>query len=390
MPIEKRKDETRDEFVSRCVSEEMNSGKPQEQALAICLTYADDNFKSATPSVSDATWSTEAPISIELESYDDYPKSASENAKAALRWAEENGWGDCGTGVGKARANQLASGEAISRDTIARMAAFERHRQNSDKELGDGCGRLMWLAWGGDEGIAWAQKKLEQIDNQKLRSQNLAKQKKVIFNEDFDEEVVREYKDLGYKVYVRSQRKIKKADRKVWNKLKTIGLSEDLMLYGELKDLDKTYKFDLHMTGEDPILEALKLRGKKTKYRRVIDEYPVKSLKEARQKEAEALSKVELKFVSVKIVYQYREIPNIPAAKSGSRKFCERMMQDTSLEYTLEDIAGLDNEHLKKMFANYNLEPDVFAYRGGFYRLPDTLNTTPWCRHEWVAKVVIV
>lgn len=103
---------------------------------------------------------------VELESYTDYPKQASENAKIALRWAEENGWGDCGTGVGKARANQLANGEAISRDTIARMAAFERHRQNSDKELGDGCGRLMWLAWGGDAGIEWAQRKLESIDKE--------------------------------------------------------------------------------------------------------------------------------------------------------------------------------------------------------------------------------
>jgi hypothetical protein len=106
----------------------------------------------------------------EFESYTDYPKQASENAKVALRWAEENGWGDCGTAVGKQRANQLANGEAISRDTIARMAAFERHRQNSDKELGDGCGRLMWLAWGGDAGIEWAQRKLEQIDKQKMQS----------------------------------------------------------------------------------------------------------------------------------------------------------------------------------------------------------------------------
>jgi hypothetical protein len=103
-------------------------------------------------------------IDGQFESYNDYPKQASENAKIALRWAEENGWGDCGTPVGKTRANQLANGESISRDTIARMAAFERHRQNSDKELGDGCGRLMWLAWGGDEGVEWAQRKLEQID----------------------------------------------------------------------------------------------------------------------------------------------------------------------------------------------------------------------------------
>jgi hypothetical protein len=101
------------------------------------------------------------------ESYSDYPKAASENAKIALRWAEENGWGSCGTPVGKARANQLAKGEPISRETIARMAAFERHRQNSQKDLGDGCGRLMWLAWGGDAGVEWAQRKLKQIDKEK-------------------------------------------------------------------------------------------------------------------------------------------------------------------------------------------------------------------------------
>jgi len=106
------------------------------------------------------------------DSYNDYPEAAKENAKIALRWADENGWGECGTDVGKQRANQLAKGESISRDTIARMAAFERHRQNSDKELGDGCGRLMWLAWGGDEGIEWAQRKLKQIDKSNFSIQD--------------------------------------------------------------------------------------------------------------------------------------------------------------------------------------------------------------------------
>ena len=102
-----------------------------------------------------------------FESYTDYPQQATENAKIALRWAEKNGWGDCGTAVGKVRANQLANREPLSEETIARMAAFERHRQNSKKELGDGCGRISWLAWGGDEGIEWAQRKLKQIDADK-------------------------------------------------------------------------------------------------------------------------------------------------------------------------------------------------------------------------------
>jgi hypothetical protein len=104
-------------------------------------------------------------LDTKLETYNDYPKQASENAKIALRYAEENGWGDCGTPVGKARANQLANGENISEETISRMASFARHKENSQRELGDGCGRLMWLAWGGDAGIEWAQRKLEQIRN---------------------------------------------------------------------------------------------------------------------------------------------------------------------------------------------------------------------------------
>lgn len=104
---------------------------------------------------------------VNLESYTDYPEQASENAKIALRYAEENGWGDCGTPVGKARANQLANKEPISEDTISRMASFERQRQNSNRPLGEGCGRLMWLAWGGDAGVEWAQRKLEQIRNEK-------------------------------------------------------------------------------------------------------------------------------------------------------------------------------------------------------------------------------
>lgn len=104
--------------------------------------------------------------SQELKSYSDYPEAARNNAKRALKWADENGWGSCGTDVGKQRANQLAKGEPISRDTIARMSAFARHLQYDNKELGDGCGKLMILAWGGKEGIEWAKIKLEQIDSE--------------------------------------------------------------------------------------------------------------------------------------------------------------------------------------------------------------------------------
>ena len=104
--------------------------------------------------------------SQELKSYSDYPQAARNNAKRALKWAEENGWGSCGTDVGKQRANQLANGEAITRDTIARMASFKRHQQHKDVPYSEGCGGLMWDAWGGSAGVNWAISKLKEIDNE--------------------------------------------------------------------------------------------------------------------------------------------------------------------------------------------------------------------------------
>ncbi len=75
----------------------------------------------------------------------------------------ENG-SDCGTQVGWTRARQLADRKPISRDTIARMASFKRHQQHKDVPYSEGCGGLMYDAWGGDSGINWAIRKLDQID----------------------------------------------------------------------------------------------------------------------------------------------------------------------------------------------------------------------------------
>jgi hypothetical protein len=101
---------------------------------------------------------------VELESYTDYPQSATNNAKKALDWADKNGWGPCGEATGKQRANQLANREPISRDTIARMASFKRHQQHKDVPYSIGCGGLMWDCWGGTSGIEWAINKLKEID----------------------------------------------------------------------------------------------------------------------------------------------------------------------------------------------------------------------------------
>lgn len=100
------------------------------------------------------------------KTYSDYPQAARNNARRALKWKEENG-SSCGTPVGWRRASQLSSGQAISRSTIARMASFKRHQQNKDVPYSEGCGGLMWDAWGGSAGVNWAISKLKQIDSEK-------------------------------------------------------------------------------------------------------------------------------------------------------------------------------------------------------------------------------
>ena len=101
-----------------------------------------------------------------MESYSDYPDGVKGNARAALKYANDNGWGSCGTPVGKQRANQLAKGEPISVDTIKRMYSFlSRHEGDleTSKSFTDGCGYLMYMAWGGKSGLGWSRNKLREL-----------------------------------------------------------------------------------------------------------------------------------------------------------------------------------------------------------------------------------
>ena len=143
MPIPKKKQgEKQSDYMIRCVPQLMDY-HDEKQAIAICY----DAFRG----------------SIELESYNDYPQGATNNAKRAIKFKEKNG-SKCGTQVGWTRASQLANKKNITRDTISRMASFKRHQQHKDVPYTKGCGGLMWDAWGGSAGVNWAINKLKQID----------------------------------------------------------------------------------------------------------------------------------------------------------------------------------------------------------------------------------
>ena len=144
MPIPKRKAaESQKDFMSRCIPM-LSPYHKQSEAIAICY----DAFRGGA---------------VELESYNDYPDGAVNNAKRAVAYKEKNG-STCGTQVGWTRAGQLARREKISRNTISRMASFKRHQQHKDVPYSEGCGGLMWDAWGGSAGVNWAISKLKEID----------------------------------------------------------------------------------------------------------------------------------------------------------------------------------------------------------------------------------
>lgn len=378
MPITPRQDESQDDFISRCIRIEIDNGKSQPQAVAICIKKAEDEFRGETASVSDNTWSTEAPISTNLMkvSYDyDETLTTDKGMEMAKR--------------------------AIDRGDEVYIISARRDKQGMitrATELGVPLNRV--IATGSNKAKVEKIKELKidkHIDNNGdvIRmipgiGEKFGKVKKILFDEDFNEDDVKKYKELGFKILVRSKRKLKKKDKKVWNKLKSVGLTEDVMLYGEVKELHKKYNFDMLMTGQDPILEHLSVMGQDYSTRRTIKEFTVNSMEEAKELELKEINNVQMKFITVRAVYFYRERPDVaPATKSGSRPFCTKLMSDGNRGYSLLEIQSLPTEHLVDM----GLPPDVFLYRGGFYTLPGGVrgvDTTPFCRHEWKLEIITV
>ena len=317
-----------------------------------------------------------------FDTYNDYPKAASRNAQIALNWADENGWGSCGTAVGKKRANQLASGDNISRDTIARMAAFERHRKNSKKKLGDGCGRLMWLAWGGDEGVTWAQRKLKQIDAEKMSACSC-------FSKDEDFALLDRLKKSG----------VNKSDYEVIESLdirfdsngspKEFATPDQNMLRSIIKLLQDNPKITAIAIAEalglgfDDIVNYLLIL---TSDGIISSEKTEITLTNLGDKLANGI-----KIPKAEIKYQYQLRSDAPALKKNdegvtigeSRKFCQDMIE-LDRYWSKEEIEGLSNDMTPDDFSNAS---NVWLARGGWYQPiqeeGEVKAAIPYCRHEW-------
>jgi hypothetical protein len=100
---------------------------------------------------------------IKLETYNDYPQGASDNAKNALEKNAELG-NKCATRVGKIRANQLMNRENISIDIIKRTFSFLSRAQVYSNGEPDSCGVISYNMWGGDVMLRWCENKLDELN----------------------------------------------------------------------------------------------------------------------------------------------------------------------------------------------------------------------------------
>ena len=104
------------------------------------------------------------------------PAGARAAARRAIRWKEK--YGDRvrgGTQVGWTRAGQLARGENLSRETVARMASFfARHRGNEkvDPKFKDepwrDAGMTSFLLWGGSAGREWSRRIMDRMEKRQI------------------------------------------------------------------------------------------------------------------------------------------------------------------------------------------------------------------------------
>ena len=100
--------------------------------------------------------------------YKNYPQSATNAAKKALKHKEEYN-SQCGTSVGWTRARQLSNREALSEDEVIRTYSFlsrakvydqGKYFDENDKEI---CGSVMYDAWGGSTMLPWAERTANRI-----------------------------------------------------------------------------------------------------------------------------------------------------------------------------------------------------------------------------------
>jgi hypothetical protein len=126
-----------------------------------------------TPAATESLFSADMQL---RESYSDYPEAAVNNAKRGIKLNEKVN-NRCATDVGKQRAQQIAKKEALSMDTIKRTFSYlSRAEEYYNPDDPEACGTISYLLWGGKPMKAWAERKINEMENNyKQKNQEMEK-----------------------------------------------------------------------------------------------------------------------------------------------------------------------------------------------------------------------
>ena len=199
------------------------------------------------------------------ETFAKVPEYIREVAKRAVDWAEENGWGSCGTAVGKRRASDLASADyEPSRDILARMYSYgSRHKVDWESSSGfdDGCGDLMMAAWGlsrsnYDEAMAWLERQLNDATEMSVKfsaDEYKGDITAVVFEPETKIYRFDEYTQKPYYVFM-SRETIEKLLKK-FSRLKESGKIKNIINYehsDKIFSADDVFSYENWLVGDNP------------------------------------------------------------------------------------------------------------------------------------------
>lgn len=193
------------------------------------------------------------------------PEYIREVAERAVKWAEENGWGSCGTPVGKKRANDLSKSDYdASLDVLSRMYSYgSRHKKDweSSKDFEDGCGDLMMAAWGlsqsnYDEAMAWLERQLNDATEMSVKfsaDEYKGDITSVVFEPDtyiyrYDEQTQKPY-------YVFMSRETIEKMLKKFSRLKEAGKIKNIVNYehsDKIFNADDVFSYENWLVGDNP------------------------------------------------------------------------------------------------------------------------------------------
>ena len=193
------------------------------------------------------------------------PEYIREVAERAVKHAEENGWGSCGTAVGKRRASDLAKSDyEPSLDILARMYSYgSRHKKDweSSKDFEDGCGDLMMAAWGlsrsnYDEAMAWLERQLNDATEMSVKfsaDEYKGNITAVVFEP--DTYIYRYDPETNSPYYVFMSRETIEKMLKKFSRMKESGKVKNIINYehsDKIFKADDVYSYENWLVGENP------------------------------------------------------------------------------------------------------------------------------------------